>query len=158
MLILRSGYGSADPHSRRGVARILDVRVQRVRRLEQRGLREARSLSRAGACGGGTAPASSPAAAGPTPARSPRRAAATRAAGGGGGAKPDTGAGNSRKHLPKAPATCAASPIRRLAPPSFGGGTAQPGGVSLAIGIALIVLALAAGFATPHLRGRLRSS
>jgi hypothetical protein len=33
----------------------------------------------------------------------------------------------------------------------------EPGGLSLAIGIALIVLALVAGFATPHLRARLRS-
>jgi hypothetical protein len=46
----------------------------------------------------------------------------------------------------------------RLAPPGFGGAGGEPGGVSLAIGIALIVLALALGFATPHLRARLRSS
>jgi hypothetical protein len=47
----------------------------------------------------------------------------------------------------------------RLPPPlSGGGGGRDPGGVSLAIGISLILLALVAGFATPHMRARVRSS
>ena len=41
---------------------------------------------------------------------------------------------------------------------SGGGSGRDAGGVSLAIGITLILLALVAGFATPHMRARVRSS
>ncbi|HET8757234.1 MAG TPA: hypothetical protein VFM58_14540, partial [Solirubrobacteraceae bacterium] len=158
VLILRSGYGSADPHSRRRVARILDVRPRKVRRLERRALREAGQLRRAGACrgsAGATAPIITPGGGG-----GGTDTGAVAVPGGGGdagdsgGAKSDTGSGGGT--------TGGSGDVRgesdtRLAPPSLGDG-GEPGGVSLAIGIALIVLALAAGFATPHLRGRLRSS
>src|SRR5204863_9321647 len=52
VLVLRSGFGRARPHSRRAVARMLDLRVRRVGHIERHGLREARTLSRAGGCGG----------------------------------------------------------------------------------------------------------
>jgi hypothetical protein len=46
----------------------------------------------------------------------------------------------------------------QLPPPLGGGGGREATGVSLAIGISLILLALVAGFATPHMRARARSS
>jgi hypothetical protein len=42
VLELRAGVGEASPRTRRGVARALEYRVQRVRRIERRGLRRAR--------------------------------------------------------------------------------------------------------------------
>jgi hypothetical protein len=68
--------------------------------------------------------------------------------GGSGAGLPDGGSGNR--------GDVRGESANRL-PPVLGGDAAEPGGVSLAIGIALIVLALALGFATPHLRARLRS-
>ena len=50
MLVLRGGVDTA-PRTRRAVARRLGVPVARVRRMELRGLRRARGLARAGACG-----------------------------------------------------------------------------------------------------------
>ena len=53
VLVLRAGLGArAGTASRRAVARRLDITVRRVGRLERSGLRQARALSRAGACGG----------------------------------------------------------------------------------------------------------
>ena len=157
MLVLRSGYGSADPHSRQGVARILDVGVGRVRRLERRGLREARTLSRAGACGGGSvSPVITSGGGGATDTGSVAAPTGGDSDGGGsGGVKTDTG---DSRGTPDGSGDVRGESDSRLVPPALGGGDAEPGGVSLAIGITLILLALAAGFATPHLRGRLRSS
>src|SRR6185295_19371242 len=56
VLVLRTGLGAARPHSRRAGAQLLDLRVRRVARIERRGVREARHLSRAGACGGVATP------------------------------------------------------------------------------------------------------
>jgi hypothetical protein len=155
VLVLRAGFGSADPHSRRGVARILDVRVQRVRRLERRGLREARALSRAGACGGGSSSSSTSSFTGVSGGTSSSPTGTDTGASGAGASEPDTdtkstdtGSGDVRGES------------ESQAPPSLpdgGGHAAEPGGVSLAIGIGLILAALALGFATPHLRARLRS-
>jgi hypothetical protein len=156
VLVLRSGYGRARPHSRRAVARMLDVRVRRVVRIERRGLREARTLSRAGACGGGGGAAMA--------------AGGTALVGGGGRGASGGGAvsasGNTdvpnRDTAASGSSSSGSGDVRgesetRL-PPPLGGGAGEPSGVSLAIGIVLILLALGAGFATPHLRGRLRSS
>jgi hypothetical protein len=56
VLVLRAGVGRPKPRSRRTVARILDRRVSRIRRVERRALRQLRNLAEGG-CG-----ASSPAA------------------------------------------------------------------------------------------------
>jgi hypothetical protein len=159
VLVLRTGLGSARPHSRLGVARLLDLRVRRVARIERRGVREARHLSRAGACGGVAAPGTATALAAGGSADS-----GGDAAGGGGGLvpEPDKGqvAGESAAH----DSTTGSEGVRaesetKLPPPLTGGGTGRDaGGVSLAIGITLILLALVAGFATPHMRARVRSS
>jgi hypothetical protein len=162
VLVLRTGLGSARPHSRRGVARLLDLRVRRVARIERHGVREARHLSRAGACGGVAAPSTSTAlAAG----GSPGGGDGSGSGGSGGGGlvpEPDKGqvAGESTAH----DSTTGSGGVRaesetKLPPPLTGGGTGRDaGGVSLAIGITLILLALLAGFATPHMRARVRSS
>jgi hypothetical protein len=161
VLVLRTGLGDARPHSRRGVARLLDVRVRRVVRIERRGLREARSLARAGACsraGGG----SSGTVAAPT-----ALAAGGGGDDGGGGLVPEPDTDNSGAQGGQDASGGGSAPgsgdVRgesetQLPPPLGNGNAAEPGGISLAIGIFLILLALLAGFAAPHVRGRLRSS
>jgi hypothetical protein len=157
VLVLRAGVGAARPHSRRGVARALDLRVQRVRRIERRAIREARALARDGGCGGGgvrTATAGGGGVGGGgggisgliAPLSAPATAGGGASADGGNGGAQDQGAVESEAEV-------------NLAPPvdPRGGDRVEPSGLSLAIGIALIVLALLAGFATPHLRARLRS-
>jgi hypothetical protein len=155
VLVLRTGYGAARPHSRRGVARRLGVGVGRVRQLERRGVRTARTLARRGACGGTStasagesssgliAPPSGPPTAGEAAAGDDSAPAASSS----GGAASDQGGVRSE--------------VEQQLPPPLeqgpGSQSAEPGGLSLAIGISLIVLALFAGFATPHLRARLRS-
>jgi hypothetical protein len=155
VLVLRTGLGSARPHSRRGVARLLDLRVRRVARIERRGVRDARRLSRAGACGGGGGATTTP----------------TALAGGGGSESsggglvpvPDKDQGNVAGESSGHDSTTGSGDVRgesetRLPPPLIGGDGRDAGGVSLAIGIALVLLALIAGFATPHMRARVRSS
>jgi hypothetical protein len=169
VLVLRSGLGSARPHSRRGVARLLNLRVRRVVRIEHRGLHKARALSRAGACGGG----GSSAGAGPS------GIAASGSSGGGntsalvpapskggdgseGASDGSSGASGSNGSSSGSGSSTGTGEVRGESetqlPPPLGGDRAAPGGISLAIGIFLILLALLAGFATPHLRGRLGSS
>ncbi len=158
MLVLRTGLGSARPHSRRGVARLLDLRVRRVARIERRGLHDARALDRAGACGGGGGGGGGAAS---TPTALATGAGTNDSGGGGPVPEPDQGevAGESSGH----DSSTGSGDVRgesatRLPPPLGGGGGRDAGGVSLAIGITLILLALAAGFATPHMRARARSS
>jgi hypothetical protein len=55
VLVLRTGFGPAQPHSRRDVAGLLRVGVDRVLRLERRGVRTLRGLNRATGCAGTTA-------------------------------------------------------------------------------------------------------
>ena len=159
MLVLRTGLGSARPHSRRGVAQLLDLRVRRVARIERRGVRDARHLSRTGACGGVAAPS--------TPTALAAGGSSDGGASGGGGGlvpEPDKGqvAGESAGHdssTGSSSGDARAEAGTPLPPPLSGGGTGRDaGGVSLAIGITLILLALVAGFATPHMRARVRSS
>jgi hypothetical protein len=165
VLVLRSGFGRARPHSRRSVARMLDLRVRRVGHIERHGLREARTLSHAGACGGSGGSAMA--------------GGGTALVAGGGGSSGSVGtiggavvrapgdSGSSGSPNRDTGATASSSlgsgDVRgesesKLPPPLGGGGGGETGGVSLAIGILLILLALGAGFATPHLRGRLPSS
>jgi hypothetical protein len=159
VLELRAGVGAADPRTRRGVARVLDIRVGRVQRLERRGLRRARKLDRAGACGsaaGGGGPVVSagsltgtsgggeaapvedslgggtPGGAGPD--------------GGAGGSSPDTGAGDIRGESATQP------------PPALGGPRDSSEGTSLWVAAGLMLLAALAGFATPALRDRFRTT
>jgi hypothetical protein len=162
VLVLRSGFGRARPHSRRAVARMLDLRVRRVGHIERHGLREARMLSHAGACGGsgGSAVAGGgtvlvAGGGGSSGSVDSSSGAVARAPGDSGSPNRDTGAA--------ATSSLGSGDVRgesesKLPPPLGGGGGGEAGGVSLAIGILLILLALGAGFATPHLRGRLRSS
>jgi len=166
VLVLRTGLGDARPHSRRGVARLLHLRVHRVVRIERRGLHEARTLARDGACGPATGVSGSGSAG----------VSALASSGGNGGSGGTGGADDELVQAPSAGGSAGGAggstssdgstgtgEVRgesetQLPPPLGTGAGREPGGVSLAIGIALILLALLAGFATPHLRGRLRSS
>ena len=136
---------------------MLNVRAQRVVKLERRGVRAARALARAGACGsnrGGGDVTYSAAGTLITP----------RSGGGDAGGAAGSETASAPPERAKSPDTAPDSGDVRgeseaqLPPPLGGGDRAEPGGVSLVIGIALILLALLAGFATPHLRGRLPSS
>jgi hypothetical protein len=50
VLVLRAGLGTAERHSRAGVAAVLDLTVRRVARIERRGVRTLRRLSRTTGC------------------------------------------------------------------------------------------------------------
>jgi hypothetical protein len=139
---------------------MLDVRVRKVARIERRAIRDARALSRAGACGGGGGASSGSGSGG---------VATLTSSGGddGGGLVPEPSRGGDAGSADTSTSSDGSSggsgEVRgesetQLPPPLGGGDRAEPGGVSLAIGIFLILLALLAGFATPHLRGRLGSS
>jgi hypothetical protein len=52
VLLLRAGLGAKRTSTRRRVARLLDLKAQRVRRVELSGLRRLRALGRNGSCGG----------------------------------------------------------------------------------------------------------
>ena len=147
------------------------MRVRRVRRLERRGLHTARVLERLGACSGvpagggpsGGAAVASGGGGGGGGALIPPPPAPERVSGGGGsssdvgggvgGGSPDGDGGESPigdvrgETQSQLPPPIDAGPGRRV----------EPGGLSLGIGIGLILLALLAGYATPHLRARLRS-
>ncbi len=166
VLELRAGVGSADPASRRGVARRLDISVTRVRRLERGGLRRVRLLARTDGCGGALTSAGPDETASGAPVLSAASLSAGNdgsGSGGGGtsgaGGSPDgndpgsgseSGAGESGEVLGES----ATNP-----PPAFGGPPRDIAtGTSIWVGIALIVLAALAGFATPSIRDRLRGS
>jgi Sigma-70, region 4 len=53
VLVLRVGLGRADSHSRHGVARMLDLPVRNVGRIERRGVRQLRRLDRSTGCASG---------------------------------------------------------------------------------------------------------
>ncbi len=55
VLELRAGVGAGPPRTRRGVARVMDIRVKQVWRLERRGLRNARAVARSDGCGSAAA-------------------------------------------------------------------------------------------------------
>jgi hypothetical protein len=142
VLVLRSGLGAGPPRSRRAVARILDVRVPRVRRLERTGLRHARALARADVCG---------------------RSAAVVVVG-------DTGAQLTAATVAPHDAAPAAAPggeraeergevrgesdVRPPLLPAVPGPDTAANDLTLAI--VLILLAAMAGYATPYLRDRMR--
>jgi hypothetical protein len=157
VLELRAGVGEASPRTRRGVARALDLRVQRVKRIERRGLHRARALDRADACGGVSASA------GGTLIATGSLAGTT---GGGGGTAPggeSLGGGTpSNDDGGSAPADKGSGDVRgesqsQLPPPLGNGPREQAGGTSLWVAVGLMLLAALAGFATPALRDRLRS-
>ena len=169
MLVLRAGIGRARPHSRRAVARRLDLRVRRVRRLERRGLHTARALARQGACTGGssgggatsgTALASGGGGALIPPPPVPERVGGGAQANGGGGSSSGDGSGSSSGDSSGSSSGDVLGESQTQLPPPIDTGPGHrvdPGGLSLGIGIGLILLALLAGYATPHLRARLRS-
>ena len=158
VLRLRAGIGAAPPRSRRAVARVLDMRVRRVVRLERRGLRTARTLARSDACGDGGAAAVAATGGPPMPSlpgepsggdpalAGAQYASARPEAAGGGGEQADEGSGDVR------------AATAELAPPDFGGGAGgSVVGTSLWVAAGLMLLAALAGFATPGLRDRVRA-
>jgi hypothetical protein len=156
VLVLRAGVGAAHPHSQRAVARTLDITVRRVRRLERSGLRHARALSRADACGG---TASSRTMATTTGIATAGGASGTGTTGdapaiGDHSKGGQDGAGGP---APENEGDVRGESNTRVSPHSPGP-VATAGGVALALAIALFALAALAGYATPHLRGRLRSN
>jgi hypothetical protein len=158
VLVLRTGLGSADPRTRRGVARKLDIGVRRVARLERTGLRRARALDRTGACGsassgggaivspgslgggagGGEATPVVDSAGGGTPGGGDRGGAGDGSSGSG------AGSGDVRGESQTQP------------PPALGGPHDSPEGTSLWVAAGLMLLAALAGFAVPGLRDRVR--
>ena len=159
VLELRAGVGSAAPRTRGDVARILDLRVRRVQRIERNGLRRARRLDRAGACtsavaGGGAAVISTSSLAGTT-----SRGRGSGGDGDGGGGDESLGGGTLRDSSPDG--NGGSGDVRgetqtQLPPPVGGGPSEQAGGTSLWVAVGLMLLAGLAGFATPALRDRLR--
>jgi hypothetical protein len=156
VLQLRAGVGAGPPRSRRGVARTLDIRVDRVRKLERRGLRNARALARADGCGsasagGGTIALSSrPDGGGPIVTEASAGPASNGAEER--GTEPDGGVPDSGGVLGESSA---------LAPPDLGGGARRgesATGTSLWVAVGLMLLAALAGFATPTLSARVRES
>jgi Sigma-70, region 4 len=151
VLELRAGMGSASPRTRSGVARVLDIRVDRVRRIERRGLRRARALDRAGACGAAVA-------GGGAQIISTSSLAGTSGGGGGeslGGGTPRDGDGGSP------PPDSESGDVRgesagQLPPPRLDGPRDQAEGTSIWVAVGLMLLAALAGFATPALRDRMR--
>ena len=156
VLELRAGVGAASPRTRRGVARALDLRVQRVRRIERRGLRRARELDRADACGGVSASAGGPVIA---------TSSLAGTTGGGDGTAPgdeSLGGGTPKDEGGSSPGDTGSGDVRgesqsQLPPPFGNGPREQANGTSLWVAIGLMLLAALAGFATPALRDRLRS-
>ena len=153
VLELRAGVGEASPRTRRGVARVLDLGVQRVRRIERRGLRRARELDRAGACGaavatggGGVIATGSLAGTSGGGDGESLGGGTPREGDGGGSPKPESESGDVRGES-----------AEQLPPPTFDGPRDQAGGTSLWVAVGLMLLAALAGFATPALRDRLRS-
>jgi hypothetical protein len=142
------------------VARALDLRVKRVRKLERRGLRTARRLSRHGACGGasaaggGAAPGRGGASGGrgaPVLAVSDLDEASGAAGAGSGGAAPDGAGGSDGSGDVRGESATRVVPQPGTGrPPS-----AVPGGTPVTVALALILLAALAGFATPQLRERM---
>ncbi len=152
VLVLRTGFGDASPRTRRGVARALDLRVSRVRRIERRGLRQARKLDRAGACG-------SAAAGSATPVIATGSLAGTT---GGGGTEPpeESLGGGTPDGDESSPADNGSGDVRgesATQPPPLTPPREQAGGTSLWVAVGLMLLAAVAGFATPALRDRMRA-
>jgi hypothetical protein len=155
VLVLRAGLGAGPARSRRGAARMLNVRTERVRRLERRGMRQIRKLARDG-CGGGAA----------TDPSGGRLVAASAGDGGGAGADgaapsaardsagaaPRNGGGGQSGAAPNGRGGVRGESDARVPPLASGG---KPG-TDLTLAILLVLLAAAAGFAMPHLRSTLR--
>jgi hypothetical protein len=157
VLELRAGVGEASPRTRRGVARALDLRVQRVHRIERRGLRRARELDRADACGGVSASGGGPVIA------TGSLAGTTSGGGGGAGTAPgdESLGGGTPKDGGSSAGDTGSGDVRGESqaqlPPALGGPREQAKGTSLWVAVGLMLLAAVAGFATPALRDRLRS-
>jgi Sigma-70, region 4 len=160
VLVLRSGVGAGPPRTRRHVARALDLRVQRVRRIERTGVQHVRTLARTGGCGGAAAPvtstqlvsSSADADVGTSDAGSP-----TGGTGGGdtsGRAETGDGDGATRGSGDDGDGGDvlgeSATGVPRIVPPASGSAD------DLTLLIVLVVLAAGAGFATPSVRDRLR--
>lgn len=156
VLVLRAGIGSARAHSRRGVARTLDISVRRVRRLERGGLREARALARDGGCGGSSQGGTGAATAGIVTSGGGDAGAGTDGAAADHGKDGDAAGGREPSSSTDEGGVRGESDSR--VPPLPQGDNAPAGGVTIALSILLIALAGMAGYATPHLRGRLRSN
>jgi hypothetical protein len=159
VLVLRAGLGAGPPRTRRGVARALDIRVVRVRRLERSGLRHVRAIARTDGCGGTVTGTSLVSATGVAADTGGAAGAAT-----GSGSEAAPGAGSSSEgggdSANGGGATGDRGDVRGESESSLPITTYIPnpadGGVELALAIVLVLLAAAAGFATPSIRDRLR--
>ena len=159
VLELRTGVGAGPPRTRRGVARVMDIRVQWVSRLERRGLRNARAIARSDGCGSAAASGGAS-----VLASGPSRSDGTGS--GPGSDAPETSAGPAAPDgAEKGPdgaeteRTAARGTSPEPAPPDFasGGGRLESAtGTSLWVAAGLMLLAALAGFATPSLRDRVR--
>ena len=158
VLELRAGVGAGPPRTRRGVARVMDIRVKQVWRLERRGLRNARTVARSDGCG-------SAAAGGGTIALASGPSRPDGTGPGSGSDSPEASAGplvDGTETGPNGVETESAG-VRgetpEPAPPDLGnaaGRIESVTGTSLWVAVALMLLAALAGFATPSLRDRLR--
>jgi hypothetical protein len=163
VLVLRAGIGAADPRTRRGVARVLDLRVRQVLRIERRALRNARRLARTDGCGSAAAGVPPimrqpeiPTDTGPVLSAAPGPSGG--GDGGGSGGSPDgrgaSGGGGSGEV--RGESSTQLPP--ELGGTGEGGGRDTTAGTSLWVAAALMLLAGLAGFAMPTLRDRLRGS
>jgi len=157
VLVLRAGLGAGPPRSGPGVARALDLRVERVRWLERRGLRHVRALAHRDACGsaaGGAAVAT----AGPGAPVFPRFRSAPEASAG--PPTPATGGGEAGAGPDRAGGGRESGGVRgesaELPPPPGPGPGDLVTRTSLWVALGLMLLAGLAGFASPALSDRLR--
>jgi hypothetical protein len=160
VLILRTGLGEADARTRRGVARTLDIRVRRVVRLERRGLRRARELDRAGACGSASSGGGAIVSPGSLGGGSGGGEAAPVESSLGGGTPGGGGNGGGRDDGSGSGTNGGSGDVRgessTQAPPALGGPRDSSEGTSLWVAAGLMLLAALAGFAVPGLRDRVR--
>jgi hypothetical protein len=139
------------------VARVLDIRVRRVVRLERRGLRRARELDRAGACGSAAASGGGTIVT-PGSLGGPDSGEATPVEDSlGGGTPSGDGRDGGGQSSPDGPSGDVRGESEAQPPPALGGPRDSAEGTSLWVAAGLMLLAALAGFATPALRDRLRS-
>jgi hypothetical protein len=128
-----------------------------VQRIERRGLRHARELDRAGACGGVVASGGGPVIATGSLAGTTGGGDGTAPSGESlGGGTPNHDGGGSSSGDGKGSGDVRGESQSQLPPPLGTGPREQDPGTSLWVAVALMLLAGLAGFATPALRDRLR--
>ena len=153
VLVLRGGVDTA-PRTRRAVARRLGVPVARVRKMELRGLRRARGLARAGACGEPAAAVTSgDDTAGSVLASIEEGGTAAGAAESSSQSQDRAAQGQLTSEQEQGATRGAFAERAPQTPPAL---IPAQVGIPLAIALALVALATILGFYTPALRTRLR--